>query len=244
MELITAWFTYIAGTGLPVPVVITLGVLIPGLVILLIWIAKKKPFALFRNRSSRQFAEDYHTAAVTRAAELESLVRGNVISLVNNLISPYLRENYLAKIEDPQTKLERYNLLQPTMSIIKSSLDEFFYTAVRQNGFVELPETELMTYCWQKSGGIIDVIEDKCCRYVNRDEFVKLEVFERVSEPCTELRNAIYQLLSRPIDPSKPTYAGLMPQIVQHEKRTVTKLEELLADPFLRYNKSSGGSQK
>lgn len=245
-ELMTTWNAAIERMNLPPQVSFALYFLL-GLSSVITYLVRSKKLVLAwgsrvggdkyidgLNAASRQFANDYHAAMVTRKDELESLVRSNIISLSNNVIYPYLRSRYIEKL-DPQLKLERYNLMQPTMVLIKSALNEFFYQAIRVNGFCSLPEADLATYCWKKTDTLIELVEDRCCRYINRDEIITMEVFNRDSDEFKDLQQNVFQFLSRPIDPNRPASAGVLSQIVQHECRTQEKIQQLASDPFLKY---------
>lgn len=211
-----------------------LGVGIPALIIGIMYLAKTQAWPFNGAQAKRTFASDYESLVRVRRIELESIIRGNVLSILNTLIYPYIRLNYIAKISD-DLKPVRYKLAQSASRIMKYAINEIFYEALLKNGFKDLTDTDLVTYCWTKAVYVISAVDDCCCRYID-DDFMSMGVFDQEKPECKALLQSIYEVVGKPYDPSNPSRTGIVPQIILHESRTRDKTEELFTDPFLLYN--------
>lgn len=245
IELFQAWVSAVTAMGFG-PVVAVSLILLPVAIVAATWFIYTKKIWVFRNvdRSAgyRRFAIDWEEFKNTRRYELEQIVRANTVALINSLIYPYIREHYLYRLDDAM-RSARHSVMQPTMIVMKYRINEVFYQAIKENGFQEISESgQRSTYCWKKSGQIIEAVDDVLCRFMNAEEIINLKVFNRETEYCKTLLREIYELLDRDYDQTRPGETGVITQIMQHDARTKIKAQELTSDPFgVYHNISEGG---
>lgn len=243
-DVFQIWASLVSSLGLH-PFWTSVLVLIPAGCAMVAWVVYTKKLWIFKNidksASYRRFAIDWEEFKNTRRYELEQIVRSNTVALINSLIYPYIREQYLYKLGD-DVKSARHCAVQPTMVVLKYRINEIFYQAIKENGFQEIIEAgQRSTYCWKKAGQIVEAIEDIMCRFMSDEEIIDLKVFNSDMAYCKAFTQHIYEALDRDYDQARPAETGIITQIMQHNARTKIKALELNSDPFCVYNNMPKG---
>ena len=199
------------------------------------WIFRKKD----RSIGYLKFADDLETYKQTRRNELEQIVRSNTLSMVNNILYPYVRKMYLMQLPEA-IRAERYKTVQPLMILIRYRLNELFYGFIQANGFQDLftDSKAIQVYYWKKTSVILEAIEELFCRFIGYDEIMeKMQLFNQEQKACIALNTQIYESLAKPFDDTRPSATGVMTQIIQHELSTKSRIAELRDDPFDIYHR-------